>query len=293
VGKTELAKALAEFMFGSEQSLIKIDMSEFMERHNVSRLVGAPPGYIGYEEGGQLTEAVRRKSYSVILLDEIEKAHPEAFNMLLQILEDGYLADAKGRRIDFRNTIIIMTSNVGAEFINRASMGPGFNVHRDEDKAAKSEYDTMKSKVEGELKRMFRPEFLNRVDSIIVFHALTSPEIRQIVTLLLKRVQNQLVEQDIKLDITEAAMDLVAKRGYDKQYGARPLRRVIQNELENKLAEGILDNTFGPHSKITVDADGDEFKLVPTLPLEGELAALPAGATAALPAPAEGETSVS
>ncbi|NWJ98394.1 MAG: ATP-dependent Clp protease ATP-binding subunit [Chloroflexi bacterium] len=288
VGKTELAKALAEFMFGSEQALIKIDMSEFMERHNVSRLVGAPPGYIGYEEGGQLTEAVRRKSYSVILLDEIEKAHPEAFNMLLQILEDGYLADAKGRRIDFRNTIIIMTSNVGAEFINRASMGPGFNVHRDEDKAAKNEYDNMKSKVEGELKRMFRPEFLNRVDSIIVFHALTSIEIRQIVTLLLKRVQNQLVEQEIKLEITEAAMDLVAKKGYDKQYGARPLRRVIQNELENKLAEGILDNSFGPHSRIIIDAEGDEFKLIPVSP-DGELAALPVGVAAALPA--EGETS--
>ena len=251
-------------------------------------MVGAPPGYIGYEEGGQLTEAVRRKSYSVILLDEIEKAHPEAFNMLLQILEDGYLADAKGRRIDFRNTIIIMTSNVGAEFINRASMGPGFNVHRDEDKAAKNEYDNMKSKVEGELKRMFRPEFLNRVDSIIVFHALTSIEIRQIVTLLLKRVQNQLVEQEIKLEITEAAMDLVAKKGYDKQYGARPLRRVIQNELENKLAEGILDNSFGPHSRIIIDAEGDEFKLIPVSP-DGELAALPVGVAAALPA--EGETS--
>ncbi len=291
VGKTELAKALAEFMFGSEQALIKIDMSEFMERHNVSRLVGAPPGYIGYEEGGQLTEAVRRKSYSVILLDEIEKAHPEAFNMLLQVLEDGYLSDAKGRRIDFRNTIIIMTSNVGAEFINRASMGPGFRVDRDEEKAAKNDYENMKGKVEGELKRMFRPEFLNRVDSIIVFHSLTSPEIRQIVTLLLKRVQTQLVEQDIKLEITEAAMDLIAKKGYDKQYGARPLRRVIQDKIENKLAEGILDNTFGPHSKIIVDAEDDEFKLVPT-PLEADL--LPAGATAAaLPLPAEGETTAS
>jgi ATP-dependent Clp protease ATP-binding subunit ClpC len=289
VGKTELAKALAEFMFGSEQALIKIDMSEFMERHNVSRLVGAPPGYIGYEEGGQLTEQVRRKSYSVILLDEIEKAHPETFNMLLQILEDGYLADAKGRRVDFRNTIIIMTSNVGAEFINRASTGPGFNFHVDQEKAAKSEYENMKSKVDSELKRMFRPEFLNRIDSIIFFHSLTPAEIRQIVTLLLKRVQTQLVEQDIKLEVTEAAMDLIAKKGYDKQYGARPLRRVIQNELENKLAEGILNNTFSPHSKVIVDASADEFQLIPTSQDEAPL--LTAGATAALPA--EGETTSS
>ncbi len=288
VGKTELAKALAEFMFGSEQSLIKIDMSEFMERHNVSRLVGAPPGYIGYEEGGQLTEAVRRKSYSVVLLDEIEKAHPEAFNMLLQILEDGYLSDAKGRRVDFRNTIIIMTSNVGAEFISRNSMGPGFNPHRDEGKQAEADYTSMQNKVRDELKRMFRPEFLNRIDDIIVFHQLTSTEIRQIVNLLLRRVQHQLVEQDIKLEITDAAMDLVAKKGYDKQYGARPLRRVIQNELEDRLAEGILSQSIQPHSKVLIDAADDQFVLTP-IPIDDELAALPAGTTTVmeLPSPAE------
>jgi len=285
VGKTELAKALAEFMFGSEQALIKIDMSEFMERHNVSRLVGAPPGYIGYEEGGQLTEAVRRKSYSVVLLDEIEKAHPEAFNMLLQILEDGYLTDAKGRRVDFRNTIIIMTSNVGAEFISRNSMGPGFSLHREEAKQAEADFIQMQNKVNDELKRMFRPEFLNRVDEKIVFHQLTSTEIRHIVNLLLKRVQVQLVEQEIKLEVTDLAMDLIAKKGYDKQYGARPLRRVIQNAIEDRLAEGILSQSFIAHSKVIVDAEGDEFKLI-SIPLDEELAALPAGAaTAALPAP--------
>jgi ATP-dependent Clp protease ATP-binding subunit ClpC len=262
VGKTELAKALAEFMFGDEKALIKIDMSEFMERHNVSRLVGAPPGYIGYEEGGQLTEAVRRKSYSVILLDEIEKAHPEAFNMLLQILDDGYLTDAKGRRVDFRNTIIIMTSNVGAEFINRSQVSLGFRKKADTEQAARSDYEEMKSKVMEELKRMFRPEFLNRIDDIIVFHALQPDEIRKIVTLMLKRVQNQLVEQQITLEITEAAMDLIAEKGYDKTYGARPLRRVIQNEIEDRLAEGMLAGKFTANHKVIVDAKEGQFELV-------------------------------
>src|SRR5690348_5259162 len=201
VGKTELAKALAEFMFGSEDALIKIDMSEFMERHNVSRLVGAPPGYVGYEEGGQLTEAVRRKSYSVILLDEIEKAHPEAFNMLLQIMEDGNLADAKGRRVDFRNTIIIMTSNVGADVINR-DVSLGFTVRSDEAKTAAREYDQMKDKVLVELKKTFRPEFLNRLDAVIVFHSLNTSHIRQIADLMLARVRTQLSEQNITLEVT-------------------------------------------------------------------------------------------
>jgi ATP-dependent Clp protease ATP-binding subunit ClpC len=287
VGKTELARALAEFMFGDEKALIKIDMSEFMERHNVSRLVGAPPGYIGYEEGGQLTEAVRRKSYSVILLDEIEKAHPEAFNMLLQILDDGYLTDAKGRRVDFRNTVIIMTSNVGAEFINRSSVSLGFRQRTDTEKAAKGDYDEMKSKVMEELKRMFRPEFLNRVDDIIVFHSLQPVEIRQIVNLLLKRVQSQLIEQEITLEVTDLAMDLIAEKGYDKNYGARPLRRVIQNEIEDKLAEGLLSGLFAPNHKVIVDAEEGQFKLhavprvdsVPVLPdgttvVEGEVQVL-------------------
>ncbi len=291
VGKTELAKALAEFMFGSEASLIKIDMSEFMERHNVSRLVGAPPGYVGYEEGGQLTEAVRRKSYSVVLLDEIEKAHPEAFNMLLQILEDGYLSDGKGRRVDFRNTIIIMTSNVGAEFINRGQMGPGFNPSRNKEDEAKNSFDQMQAKVRDELKRMFRPEFLNRVDDIIVFHQLSTQEIRQIVNLLLRRVQLQLVEQEITLEITEAAMDLIAKKGYDKQYGARPLRRVIQNEIEDKLAEGLLDSTFLPQSMVVVTADGDNFVFTSTM--RDAVPLLPDGheEVVALPSPAGADAS--
>ena len=276
VGKTELAKALAEFMFGDEKALIKIDMSEFMERHNVSRLVGAPPGYIGYEEGGQLTEAVRRKSYSVILLDEIEKAHPEAFNMLLQILDDGYLSDAKGRRVDFRNTIIIMTSNVGAEFINRSMVTLGFRQKGDADKTAKTDYDEMKSKVMEELKRMFRPEFLNRVDDIIVFHALRQPEIRQIVNLLLKRVQNQLVEQQITLEITEAAMDWIAEKGYDKTYGARPLRRVIQNEIEDKLAEGLLSGSVLPNHRVLVETKDAELAIT-SVPLTAAVPVLPDG----------------
>ncbi len=260
VGKTELAKALAEFMFGSEDALIKIDMSEFMERHNVSRLVGAPPGYVGYEEGGQLTEAVRRKSYSVILLDEIEKAHPEAFNMLLQIMEDGSLADAKGRRVDFRNTIIIMTSNVGADVINR-DLSIGFTTRNDVEKAQKREYDLMKDKVLNELKKTFRPEFLNRLDAVVVFHSLTSVEIRRITNLLLARVRVQLKEHDITLAVTDEAMDLLAKRGYDPLYGARPLRRIIQNLIEDPLAEGLLDGKFLPNSHVDVEVEEELLKL--------------------------------
>jgi ATP-dependent Clp protease ATP-binding subunit ClpC len=260
VGKTELAKALAEFMFGSEDALIKIDMSEFMERHNVSRLVGAPPGYVGYEEGGQLTEAVRRKSYSVILLDEIEKAHPEAFNMLLQIMEDGNQADAKGRRVDFLKTIIIMTSNVGADVINR-DLSIGFTTRVDTEKTQKREYDLMKDKVLNELKKTFRPEFLNRLDAVVVFHSLTSAEIRRITNLLLARVRVQLKEHDITLDVTEEAMDLLAKRGYDPLYGARPLRRIIQNLIEDPLAEGLLDGKFLPSSHVDVEVEDDLLKL--------------------------------
>src|SRR5688572_22489834 len=203
VGKTELAKSLAEFMFGSEDALIKIDMSEFMERHNVSRLVGAPPGYVGFEEGGQLTEAVRRKSYSVVLLDEIEKAHPEVFNILLQILEDGHLTDAKGRRVDFRNTILVMTSNVGADVLKRDT-SLGFNVHVDELKTKAREYDRMREKVTAQLKQTFRPEFLNRIDAVVVFHSLAKEQIRQIVELELDRVRKQLLEQEIELEVTEA-----------------------------------------------------------------------------------------
>ncbi|MFO7272719.1 MAG: ATP-dependent Clp protease ATP-binding subunit [Sphaerobacter thermophilus] len=256
VGKTLLARALAEFMFGSEDALIKIDMSEFMERHNVSRLVGAPPGYIGYEEGGQLTEAVRRKSYSVILLDEIEKAHPEAFNMLLQILEDGNLTDAKGRRVDFRNTIIIMTSNIGAEMIQREGT-LGFAVASNPEERFQQEYQAMKDKVLGQLKQTFRPEFLNRIDGVIVFHPLTPEQIHQIVELELKRLRTQLQEKDIKLEVTEAAMRLLGERGYDRQFGARPLRRIIQNLIEDPLAEGLLENRFPEGSTVVVDVRDD------------------------------------
>jgi ATP-dependent Clp protease ATP-binding subunit ClpC len=257
VGKTELAKSLAEFLFGSEDALIKIDMSEFMERHNVSRLVGAPPGYVGFEEGGQLTEAVRRKSYSVVLLDEIEKAHPEVFNILLQILEDGHLSDAKGRRVDFRNTVIIMTSNLGAKNILRDT-SLGFRPVTNTDEArVDQQYDRMKEKVLDELKRQFRPEFLNRVDSVIVFRSLTVEEIRQIVELMLARVREQLKPQQMSLVVTQEAKDHIIKLGYDVDYGARPLRRVIQNMIEDPLAEALLVGKFQPGETIVVDKSED------------------------------------
>jgi len=260
VGKSELAKALAEFMFGSEDHLIKIDMSEFMERHSVARLVGAPPGYVGYEEGGQLTEAVRRKSYSVILLDEVEKAHPEAFNMLLQIMEDGSLADAKGRKVDFRNTIIIMTSNVGAEEISR-DLTMGFAQREDEEKTKKRNHTAMSDKVMSRLKQTFRPEFLNRIDATIVFHSLTQEEIRQIVDLEVSRVRTQLQDQGITLEITIEAKDLLGERGYDHTYGARPLRRIIQNLIEDPLAEGLLTGRFLSGHTVRVEVVDDLLKL--------------------------------
>ena len=244
VGKTWLAKALADFMFGSEDALIKIDMSEFMERHNVSRLVGAPPGYVGFDEGGQLTEAVRRKSYSVVLLDEIEKAHPEVFNILLQILEDGHLTDAKGRRVDFRNTVIIMTSNVGAKSLLKDT-SLGFRpVAEDRAMLEEQQYDRMKEKVLDQLKTQFRPEFLNRVDSVVVFRSLQIEQIRVIVELLLDRVRDQLKAQQIEIEITQEAKDHIIKLGYDLDYGARPLRRVIQNMVEDQLAEALLTGRF-------------------------------------------------
>jgi len=264
VGKTELAKALAEFMFGSEDTLIKIDMSEFMERHNVSRLVGAPPGYVGFDEGGQLTEAVRRKSYAVILLDEIEKAHAEVFNILLQILEDGHLTDAKGRRVDFRNTIIIMTSNLGAAKIQTNS-SLGFRQQGDtlETRAAAS-YDLMKEKVQAELKTSFRPEFLNRIDATVVFRSLTVEEITKIVDLMLKRVRDQLKAQGMGLEITQPAKEHIIKLGYDQAYGARPLRRTIQNLIEDPLAEHLLLGRYHPGDSILVELDPDGKGLVIT-----------------------------
>ena len=255
VGKTELAKALAEFMFGSEDALIKIDMSEFMERHNVSRLVGAPPGYVGFDEGGQLTEAVRRKSYAVVLLDEVEKAHPEVFNILLQILEDGHLSDAKGRRVDFRNCIIIMTSNLGARQLQTNST-LGFRAMGDTIEArAESSYELMKEKVQNELKTTFRPEFLNRIDATVVFRSLTVDEIRQIVDLMLNRVREQLKAQQMTLEVTQAAKDHIIKIGFDPAYGARPLRRVIQNMIEDVLAEHLLLGKYEPGTAIMVDKD--------------------------------------
>jgi ATP-dependent Clp protease ATP-binding subunit ClpC len=253
VGKTELAKALAEFMFGSEDALIKIDMSEFMERHNVSRLVGAPPGYVGFDEGGQLTEAVRRKSYAVVLLDEVEKAHPEVFNILLQILEDGHLSDAKGRRVDFRNCIIIMTSNLGAKQLQTNS-ALGFRAMGDTAEAREaSSYELMKEKVQTELKQSFRPEFLNRIDATVVFRSLTVDEIRQIVDLMLQRVRDQLRAQQMALEVTQEAKDHIIKIGYDVAYGARPLRRVIQNMIEDVLAEHLLLSKYEPGTTIVVD----------------------------------------
>ncbi len=259
VGKTELARALSEFMFGSEDALIRLDMSEFMERHTVARLVGAPPGYVGYDDGGQLTESVRRKSYSCILLDEIEKAHYDVFNILLQIFDDGHLTDAKGRRVDFRNAIIIMTSNVGAELI-RKDMSIGFPTQTDDSQRQQVEYDKMKEKVMTELKNRFRPEFLNRLDASVVFHALSREELRQIVDLMLGQVAKSLTDKGITLVVSEAAKDLLGAKGYDPVFGARPLRRVIQNMLEDQLSEAILRGEF--RSGDTVEIDVREERLV-------------------------------
>ncbi|MCR4402613.1 MAG: ATP-dependent Clp protease ATP-binding subunit [Firmicutes bacterium] len=235
VGKTELARALAEALFGDEDAMIAFDMSEYMERHTVSRLIGAPPGYVGYEEAGQLTERVRRRPYSVVLFDEIEKAHPDVFNVLLQVLEDGRLTDGKGRTVDFRNTVVIMTSNVGANLIDRESK-LGFTAREDEDYS----YERMKEKITSELRRTFRPEFLNRVDEVIVFRALTPEQIRQIVDLQLKDVEARLRDHDIHLEVTDEAKELLAKEGFSREFGARPLRRTIERMVENRLSEELL-----------------------------------------------------
>jgi ATP-dependent Clp protease ATP-binding subunit ClpC len=259
VGKTEMARTLSEFMFGGEDTLIRIDMSEFMEKFAVSRLVGAPPGYVGYEEGGQLTEAVRRKPYCCILLDEIEKAHPDVFNILLQIFDDGHLTDAKGRRVDFRNSIIIMTSNIGAEEIKKTTVG--FAQRSDEVKSREQTYQAMKDKLLKELKKPenhFRPEFLNRMDDMIVFHSLTKEQIRQIVDLMLMSVSKQLTEKGISLRVTDAVKDYLGEKGYSEEYGARPLRRVIQNLIEDKLSEDLLRSKFHTGDTIVVDLEGEE-----------------------------------
>lgn len=257
VGKTELVRALAEFMFGSEDAMVRLDMSEFMEKHTVARLVGAPPGYIGYEEGGQLTEAVRRKSYSCILLDEIEKAHPDVFNILLQIFDDGHLTDAKGRRVDFRNTILIMTSNIGAETIKKEGT-IGFVSRADESKIQKLSYERMRDKLLDEMKKVFRPEFINRLDGTVVFHALTKEHIIQIVDLMLNQVRTQLKEQGIGLDVSQEVKELIAEKGFDPTFGARPLRRTIQNMIENPLSEKILRGEFHDGDTVRLDREGDE-----------------------------------
>jgi len=268
VGKTELVRALAEFMFGSEDTLIRLDMSEFMEKFAVSRLVGAPPGYVGYDEGGQLTEAVRRKSYCCILLDEIEKAHPDVFNILLQIFDDGHLTDAKGRRVDFRNSIIVMTSNIGAELIRKGST-LGFTA-QDETKSREESYKRMKERLLSELKKSFRPEFLNRIDGVIVFHSLDKEEIRKIVDLMLASVTQQLSEKEIKLEVTDTAKDFLGKKGYDEVFGARPLRRVIQDMVEDKLSEDLLRGKFQAGDTIIVDLEGEEIVVHPA-PVEALL----------------------
>ena len=256
VGKTELVRVLADFMFGSRDALIRLDMSEFMERHTVARLVGAPPGYIGYEEGGQLTEAVRRKGYSAILLDEIEKAHPDVFNILLQIFDDGHLTDAKGRRVDFRNTIIVMTSNIGAELIRRDTT-LGFAVKTEEAKTQEQAYARMKEKVLAEVKKFFRPEFLNRIDGVVVFHALNKGHIRQIVDLMLREVCKELAEKTVKLEVTDAAKNLLGEKGYDPVFGARPLRRTIQDLVEDPLSEALLRGDFQAGDTVLVDCEDD------------------------------------
>jgi ATP-dependent Clp protease ATP-binding subunit ClpC len=252
VGKTELTKALAQFMFGSEEAMVQLDMSEFMERHSVARLVGAPPGYVGYEDAGQLTEAIRRRPYSIVVFDEIEKAHPEAFNMLLQIMEEGHLSDARGRKVDFRNAIIIMTSNIGAEMIRR-NTSVGFVVKKDEAKQEQETYDEMREKLMGQMKKAFRPEFLNRVDGIVVFRALTRDEIKSIVDLELLKVQERIAHQDIKIQATDAAKQYLSDKGYNFEFGARPLRRVIQNEVEDVLSDSFLSGKFEKGDTVEVD----------------------------------------
>ncbi|MGB4503577.1 MAG: ATP-dependent Clp protease ATP-binding subunit, partial [Syntrophaceticus sp.] len=254
VGKTELAKALAEALFGDEEAIVRFDMSEYMEKHTVSRLLGAPPGYVGYEEAGQLTEAVRQRPYSVVLFDEIEKAHPDVFNVLLQVMEDGRLTDAKGRTVDFRNTVIIMTSNVGANIIHRGNR-LGFKTGEKKDDM---DYESMKERVMDELRRTFRPEFLNRVDDIIVFHALEEEHMTEIVDLMLKNVSKRIAEFGLHLEFTQKSKEFLAKKGYDPTYGARPLRRVIQRMVEDELSEALLAGKFKPGDEIIVDADEEK-----------------------------------
>jgi len=278
VGKTELTKALAEFIFGTEEALVQIDMSEFMERHSVSRLVGAPPGYVGYEDAGQLTEALRRRPYSIVVFDEIEKAHPEAHNMLLQIMEEGHLSDARGRKVDFRNAIIVMTSNVGAEMIRKTTQ-LGFAVPRDEAAEERRAYDDMRKTLTEAMRKVFRPEFLNRVDATVVFHALTREQIAEIVDLELAKVGLRLREHAIQLRASPEARQKLADLGYDPEMGARPLKRVIQSKVEDRLSDAVLAGEFKNGDRVLVDVAEDEIVLRPDLAEpQGEAeAALPAG----------------
>ena len=261
VGKTELCKTLAEAMFGDENAMIRLDMSEYMEKHTVSRLVGSPPGYVGYDEGGQLTEKVRRKPYSVILFDEIEKAHPDVFNMLLQILEDGCLTDSQGRKVDFKNTVIIMTSNVGARLITDSKANLGFQGHKEDDKEKTAEKDNqdVRELVLAELKKLFRPEFLNRVDDIIVFHKLTEENIQKIAVGMLNNLKERLAALDIDITFTDEAVAAIAKAGFDPVYGARPLRRAIQSKIEDELSELMLEGKVDSEHGVTCDYRDDAF----------------------------------
>jgi ATP-dependent Clp protease ATP-binding subunit ClpC len=256
VGKTEVARSLAAYLFDDAESMIRIDMSEYMEKYAVSRLVGAPPGYVGYEEGGQLTEAVRRRPYCVVLLDEIEKAHPDVFNLLLQILEDGRLTDSQGRVVDFKNSVIIMTSNVGAAGM-QTTTDIGFRAQKETDRVDNAAYEKMKNKVLEEVKHTFRPEFINRVDEIVVFHQLSREQIEQIVSLELEKVAREVRAQEMSLEVTEDAKALLAKKGWDPQFGARPLRRAIQREVEDELAEELLKGTFTAGDRILAEVNPD------------------------------------
>lgn len=257
VGKTELTKALAEFIFDTDEAMIRIDMSEFMEKHSVARLIGAPPGYVGYEEGGYLTEAVRRKPYSVILLDEVEKAHPDVFNVLLQVLDDGRMTDGQGRTVDFKNTVIVMTSNLGAQEIMEMTGEP---------------HEKVKDAVMKEVRQHFRPEFVNRIDEIVVFNSLDAKNVKKIAEIQLKQLKKRMTEQQIGLDVTEAALDEIAKVGFDPQFGARPLKRAIQDRIENGIARLLLEGKAAPEDTVKVDAKGDEFTFTVEKPAEKEKA---------------------
>jgi len=254
VGKTELSKALAEVMFGDEEAMIRIDMSEYMEKHTVSRLIGSPPGYVGYDEGGQLTEKVRRKPYSVVLMDEIEKAHPDVFNILLQILDDGRLTDGKGRTVDFKNTVVIMTSNVGAGTIKKQkTLGFATSINEKEDA-----YNKMKSNIMDELRRTFRPEFLNRIDEVIVFHQLEESHLKEIISIMLSGLSKRLEKLDVYVEFSENTKDYLAKEGFDLEYGARPLRRAIQKKVEDKLSEEMLKGTISTGDHILIEMKEDQ-----------------------------------